>query len=249
MKERRSRALSSKTTAAPPPRKKGSDPAPASAAGERERARDPERTRASLLDAAEEEFGARGFHGARVRSIVDAAGCNDRMLYHYFGDKEGLYRAVIERGLSITAVSVREAMVDADSSDVVALFERVLLALAAAFGDRPSFTRLLVHEALNDFRSFPALSEEIREPFMMQLLPLWAAAVARGEVRSDADPRIALVMGPLLALMWPISIPRIRSIFPERDLDTKASLEWARARMIDVLLRGLTAAKKKPSAR
>src|SRR5512132_3192270 len=153
VKERRSRALSSKTTAAPPPRKKGSEPAPASAAGER--ARDPERTRASLLDAAEEEFGARGFHGARVRSIVDAAGCNDRMLYHYFGDKEGLYRAVIERGLSITAAGVGEAMADADSSDVVALFERVLHALAAAFGDRPSFTRLLVHEALNDFRSFP----------------------------------------------------------------------------------------------
>ena len=68
-------------------------------------------------------------------------------------------------------------------------------------------------------------------------------------MRSDVDPRIALSMGGLLFLMWPISTPRIRAIFPERDLGNKASLERARAQMIDVLLRGLTVAKKKPASR
>ncbi len=84
---------------------------------------------------------------------------------------------------------------------------------------------------------------------MAQLGTWWAAAVARGEVRSDVDPRLALVMGTLLPLIWPISIPRIRPIFPERDLDTEASLVWAREQMIDVLLRGFIAAKKKPASR
>lgn len=58
--------------------------------------RDPERTRAAILAAATEEFAAKGIGGARVDSIAQRAGANKRMLYHYFGDKEGLYISVLE---------------------------------------------------------------------------------------------------------------------------------------------------------
>jgi AcrR family transcriptional regulator len=60
------------------------------------RRRDPELTQTKLLKAATAEFAHYGFDGARVQRIVENAGCNMRMLYHYFGDKENLYVQVLE---------------------------------------------------------------------------------------------------------------------------------------------------------
>jgi AcrR family transcriptional regulator len=62
--------------------------------------RNPERTRARILSAALKEFAANGFAGARVDAIARRAAINKRMLYHYFGDKEGLFRAVLRRKIS-----------------------------------------------------------------------------------------------------------------------------------------------------
>lgn len=67
--------------------------------------RDPERTRAAILAAATAEFAEKGIGGARVDAIASAAGANKRMLYHYFGDKEGLYIAVLEAAYA----QIREA--------------------------------------------------------------------------------------------------------------------------------------------
>ncbi len=61
------------------------------------RPRDAATTRASLLAAALEEFCANGFDGARTATIARRAGFNIRMIYHYFGNKEGLYIAALER--------------------------------------------------------------------------------------------------------------------------------------------------------
>jgi AcrR family transcriptional regulator len=58
--------------------------------------RDPERTRAAILAAATEEFTAHGLNGARVDEIAKRSGVNKRMIYYYFGDKGGLYIAVLE---------------------------------------------------------------------------------------------------------------------------------------------------------
>src|ERR1700689_2069796 len=56
--------------------------------------RDAEATRQRLLDAATEEFAARGIAGARVDRIADAARSNKAQIYHYFGSKDGLFDAV-----------------------------------------------------------------------------------------------------------------------------------------------------------
>lgn len=59
------------------------------------RAKDPERTRANIIDVATAEFAERGLSGARVDRIAERTRTSKRMLYYYFGDKEGLYRAVL----------------------------------------------------------------------------------------------------------------------------------------------------------
>jgi TetR/AcrR family transcriptional regulator len=57
--------------------------------------RDPVRSRQRILEAAFREFSAQGLAGARVDQIARRAGINKRMLYHYFGDKNGLFREVL----------------------------------------------------------------------------------------------------------------------------------------------------------
>jgi AcrR family transcriptional regulator len=60
-----------------------------------QRARNPERTKSDILVAAREEFCEFGLDGARVDRIAERATANKRLLYHYFGNKEALYSAVL----------------------------------------------------------------------------------------------------------------------------------------------------------
>jgi AcrR family transcriptional regulator len=59
--------------------------------------RDAERTQADLLAVATEEFARDGFFGARVDKIAARSKTTKRMIYYYFGDKRGLYTAVLEK--------------------------------------------------------------------------------------------------------------------------------------------------------
>ncbi|GAA1585817.1 MULTISPECIES: TetR family transcriptional regulator [Kribbella] len=61
--------------------------------------RNADRTRARILDAATEEFAARGIGGARINRIAEVAGCNKAMLYAYFGNKDELFDAVFSASL------------------------------------------------------------------------------------------------------------------------------------------------------
>src|SRR5580658_7945450 len=62
--------------------------------------RDPDRTRGRILAAALAEFSAKGFAGARVDAIARRARGNKRMLYHYFGNKEDLFAAVLRHKMA-----------------------------------------------------------------------------------------------------------------------------------------------------
>lgn len=72
--------------------------------------RDSAATRRKILDAAVEEFSTMGFAGARIDRISEVAGSNKRMIYVYFGNKEGLFSAVLNRviGTLIDNVPVTE---------------------------------------------------------------------------------------------------------------------------------------------
>jgi TetR/AcrR family transcriptional regulator len=54
-------------------------------------------TRDQILDAAEAVFAARGFEASTIKDLAGAADVNSALLYYYFGDKERLYHAVLER--------------------------------------------------------------------------------------------------------------------------------------------------------
>lgn len=81
-----------------------------------ERQRDPERTKARILEAAMAEFSAKGFAGARVSEIAARAGVNQQLIAYYFDGKEGLYR---EMGRQWRAYEAHEFPVDMNFVDVI----------------------------------------------------------------------------------------------------------------------------------
>ena len=60
------------------------------------RTNDPDRTMANILEVAKVEFAEKGLAGARIDEIAAATQTSKRMIYYYFGSKEGLYTAVLE---------------------------------------------------------------------------------------------------------------------------------------------------------
>jgi AcrR family transcriptional regulator len=68
------------------------------------RQRDAERTRTAILSAARTLFSTRGFANTGVREVADLAGVNSALVGRYFGSKEGLFRATLERVIDITPI-------------------------------------------------------------------------------------------------------------------------------------------------
>lgn len=83
------------------------------------RQRDAERTRTAILDAARTLFSTRGFTNTGVREVADLAGVNSALVGRYFGSKEGLFRATLERVIDITP-ALREDRRHRFGADMVA---------------------------------------------------------------------------------------------------------------------------------
>ncbi len=70
----------------------------------------PEVTRNQILDAAMKEFASEGYSGARTDAITRAAGVNPALLFYYFGGKDELYGAVLDKVYSDLVAAVRPAL-------------------------------------------------------------------------------------------------------------------------------------------
>lgn len=149
--------------------------------------RDPARTRARILKVAIAEFAAKGYSGARTEQIARRAQSNIRMLYHYFGGKDGLYVCVLEEVLS----QLRREELQLDFDDVEPL-EGVLQMfdfIDTHFAARPELRCLLAFENLNRAQHLKR-SVRIREmasPVITLLGTLLRRGLAAGLFRCDVD--------------------------------------------------------------
>ena len=157
------------------------------------RPRNPARTRGRLLAAGIELFAKHGFHGVAVDTIVAKAGCNKRMLYHYFGDKEGLYAAVLQAVYTrMEQVEMKPLPAAATTADVV----REMMARHFDFlaGD-PEFVNLLMWENLNQGRILARHPDLLtKTPVIERLREVLDAAKGRGEIGDVGDIRHQLIL-------------------------------------------------------
>src|ERR1044071_470098 len=111
----------------------------------RPRTDDPQ-AKAKILAAAEELFAARGFAGTPVRAIARSAAINPAMIHYYFGNKEGLYREIIQSA----AATIRELLITANSSaqPVEEKLSRFVGGYAQYVFSHPNLARVLHRELL-----------------------------------------------------------------------------------------------------
>lgn len=164
-----------------------------------ERKLDSERSCRLLLDAALEEFAAKGYAGARVQDIADRAGLNKQLINYYFGGKEGLFKAIQRQWLD------REATFNTPE---VGLDELAVRYLKAAFAD-PRGVRLTAWCGLSEGRCEHAVDDEDEREDLSDLERRQDA----GELADELDPGavLLLMMGAVSA---PIVMPQVvRRIF------------------------------------
>lgn len=154
----------------------------------RGRKRNPARTRETILKAAVAEFCSNGFTGARVENISARSGANMRLLYHYFGDKEGLYTAVLDR--VYTEVRAEERRLDLGSEDPVEGMRRLIDFTFSFFARHRDYISLLNNENLLRGR-FVKRSRAVRPltlPLLATITDLLQRGYKVGAFRGDVDP-------------------------------------------------------------
>jgi AcrR family transcriptional regulator len=111
------------------------------------RSRDADRSQLAILASARDEFALRGLAGARMDSIAERAGLNKRLIYYYFGSKDDLFLAVLER----TYADIREAeqMLHLDEIEPVEAIRRLISFTWHYYLEHPEFITLLNSENLH----------------------------------------------------------------------------------------------------
>ena len=193
------------------------------------RQRDLNRTRERIMAAAQKEFAASGFAGARTDAIACRARVNERMIFYCFGSKEGLYRAVLEQKLSEKAALIESAPDEDYASNLVKGF--------ATSCEEVDALRMWQWEAL-DRSSRKLVAEEMRRAHFQSEVARWRRAKANGTLPADADEEMLLVVSCALR-SFPLAMPQVTSLATGMDpLDYEfrrrwsACLEWIGRRLL-----------------
>jgi len=145
-------------------------------------------TRERILQAAIAEFAAKGFSGARTEAIARTAASNIRMIYHYFGNKEGLYVAVLEQVLD--SLRADELRLDFDHDSPLDGIRTVFDFIHGHFAAHPELMSLLSWENLNHARYLQHSSHipERASPVIALLARLLRRGAEAGQFRPGIDP-------------------------------------------------------------
>lgn len=148
--------------------------------------------RAALLDAAGALFARHGYTAVPLRRIARAAGVTPAMVHYYFGDKQGLYDAMLEDALTRLLARVRRVTAGgvAPGQEVEAL----LGVLVETLGSEPWIPQLVVREVLFEEGRFRERFVRGYASQIAELLPgLVRREIAAGRFRGDLDPVLAFV--------------------------------------------------------
>jgi TetR/AcrR family transcriptional regulator len=150
--------------------------------------RDPERTRRRILDAATVEFARHGLGGARIDRIARRAGANKRMLYYYFGDKDGLFLAALEGRYA----HIREAerALQLEHLEPRAALDRLVRFTWDYYLEHPEFLTLLNSENLHKGRHLrnSRRVQALHSPLVGMLRQVLRRGARAGVFRRGIDP-------------------------------------------------------------
>ncbi len=202
--------------------------------------RDPDQTRARILQAATMEFHRCGLGGARVDRIASEAGVNKRMLYYYFGSKDDLFLAVLEAVYE--AIRGEERALALDRLDPTEAVRQLIAFTWRYYLRHPEFLTLLnsanLHEARHLRKSTRVRS--LHSPFVKTLADLLQRGRDDGRFRAGVDPVQLYISIAGLCYFYLGNRHTLAAIF-DRDLMTPEALETRLGHVTDVILGYLSA--------
>jgi AcrR family transcriptional regulator len=223
-----------KTTAAKTPLKTKLPPTPATPTTPR--TNDPERTMANILQVATHEFSEHGLAGARIDVIAQAMRTSKRMIYYYFGSKEGLYTAVLEHAYRrIRTIEAALHLEDLPPADALGKLVGHTVDYQAA---NPDFVRLVMNENILK-GAYVAQSKAIQTlnvPAIDRLREVYERGVKAGDFRAGLDPVDLHMTISALALFNVANRHTFSHIFA-RDMADPQALAARRETIVDTLLR------------
>ena len=213
-----------------------------------------------ILEAAESEFAAKGFDGARLGTIARAAEVQQALIHHYFGDKEGLHGEVVRSGLAAMTEGVWELLSRMDApeaasttraakskqkarptakqtsvSELRTLAEAFVELLLKFFATNGSFLAILRHEARRDGDGAATIVHGSVGPIFDGIVARLDAMRARGDVKKDVDAR-HLVLSCVAMVAFPFQEePFVKAIWPA-DWHGEAFLEERKKHIVAMIL-------------
>jgi AcrR family transcriptional regulator len=187
--------------------------------------RNPTRTRLAIIDAATEEFAALGFAGARIDAIAARAEINKRMLYYYFGNKEDLFQAVLERAYD--SIRSAEKNLHLDELDPATAIRQLVSFTWHYYLAHPEFLALLNSENLHQAVHLKD-AESIRKtnsPLVDTLERVLDQGKKSGVFRSGVDPVQLYISIAALSYFYLSNNPTLSTVFGRDLLHPKAKAE------------------------
>ncbi len=202
----------------------------------RQRVNDPEGTRRNLIEVATAEFAGKGFSGARVDDIAARTKTSKRMIYYYFGGKEGLYIAVLEA--AYRNIRTIEASLDLEHRRP----EQALRALIAFTFDyqnaHPQFVRLVMNENILNgaYLRRSKVIQRLNATVIDALRELIVRGQREGVFRRDVDP-VDLHMSISALCIFNVANRATFSTIFKQDMASPHALATRRAQVVDTILR------------
>jgi AcrR family transcriptional regulator len=205
--------------------------------GERSRTvtRDPEATREAILSAATEEFAQHGLGGARVDRIAERAGINKRMLYYYFGHKDALFLAVLERAYE--RIRSEERTLNLTQVEPTEAIRRLISFTWNYYIENPQFLSLLNSENLHRARYLKqsANVKTMHSPFVATIAEVLERGRLTGVFRAGVDPVQLYISIAGLSYFYLGNNATLSTIFDRDLLSAKARIERL-SHMTDLVL-------------
>ncbi|MEU6665068.1 TetR/AcrR family transcriptional regulator [Streptomyces sp. NPDC046727] len=198
------------------------------------RVRDAARTKAEILDVATQEFARAGYDGARVDEIAARTRTTKRMIYYYFGGKEQLFTAVLERAYGV--IRDAEQRLDVEHLDPVAAIRRLAELTFDHHERHPDFIRLVGIEHVAAFERLGRTGS----PALDAIRRVLAAGQESGLFTADVD---AVDLHAVISsfCFFRVAGRHTFGALSGRDLGDPAQRERHRAMLGDMVIAYLTA--------
>ena len=200
------------------------------------RVNDPARTMAEILEVATHEFADKGLAGARIDEIAAATRTSKRMIYYYFGSKDGLYLAVLEE--AYRRMRNIEADLHLGDLDPVAALRRLVEFTYDHHRDNEDFIRLVMSENIHraNYLRQSKVMRQLNSKAIDSVRELYERGVAQGVFRAGLDPVDIHAAISALTVFNVANRYTFGAIFDRDDRQDKAQI-LHRTHVVELILR------------